>query len=134
MGPEKREMNPEFFDEEVSDTLFQIREQFVGLGAFTPESLNKEMRDSIVEKLERLAQMAEEIGDKVKNEIYTTLSVRAYALGTIGIVDKRERFESEAVHLSQQIELILLCMDGVVAKNKGKILKSITEERDRWND
>lgn len=130
MNPEAPELNPDILNEHVSDTLFQIRSELVRL-VFTPEVLTPEIVDSIEQRLDRLRDMAEKTGDKVKEEILSKLGIRFYSLHTVGIVDDRRKFESEAFHAFDILNTTLLCWDGMVAKNKGKIMTLIKEERER---
>lgn len=130
MSTEQREINPDILTEEMSDVLFWIREQLAGL-VFTPEVLTSKITDVIEEKLERAKQTAVQMGDKVKEEILATLGIHFYSLHTIGIVDDRRKFESEAAHAFDLVDMALLCMDGMVAKNKGKIMATLAEERQR---
>ena len=117
---EAREANPDILNEQVSDTLFQIRSELSGVGFFSPETLTSEITDSIVEKLENLAKMAGEVGDRAKKEVLKSLSLRFYGLRTVGIVDNLEKFQSAAAHASDLLNNTLLCWDGMVKKIKVK--------------
>lgn len=132
MSPEKREgMNPEILNEHISDTLLDIHTQLRSIRS-TPEVLNDVVVDSIVSKLEALENSAINAGDEAKKIMFSTLGTQFYSLRTIGIVDDRKKFESEAAHAFELLEMALLGMDGTVQKNKGKIVAAIQEEKERY--
>jgi hypothetical protein len=52
-------------------------------------------------------------------------------LHTVGIIDDRERFQREARHAFDLLEMALLCMDSTVKKNQGRIMAIKQQEREQ---
>jgi len=130
MGPEEREINPDMLNEQMSDTLLKIREQ-LGAMYLSRNVLTEDIAEDISRQIGKLEEIADRIGDKIKKEVLFTLRVKIDSLHTIGIVDEPRTFERQAGNFIDLLEMVLLCTDGTVQRNKGKILNLIEGERAR---
>lgn len=120
---------PENFEAELSDTLLDIYESLNHIQRLSVETITPEKVDEIMRQLDSLGQEAEKQGNQATQEMLSKLCVHFYLLNTVGVIDDRDKFENQAVHAIQLLEMILLSIDGSVAKNKGRILTSFEQNK-----
>ncbi len=122
----------EAFLEKISDELMRIHTGLSEYNVFTRELLNHDQVDVICNKLDQLSKEAKDIGEDAKVALLSNLSMHFYVLHTVGVVENPEKFSNEAARAFTLLETILLTLDGFVAKNRGKILKIISEREGRY--
>lgn len=119
----------ETFMNEMSDALLSIHADIEISGTLTKHSLPSEKIEAICDKLDALAERARGIMETAKAEMLVTISTIFYLLDT-GMMETPEKFNQEAAHAFQLVEVALLAMDGSVNKNQGEILKRLQRRRE----
>jgi len=127
MTKEYSENNGEALTNQIISKLSSIYRELFDIPYFAIETLTTDKIDGIKDKLEELRIAAESAGDKSKENLLNTLSLRCYRLQTAGVIDNPEKFSTEASSLFSIIEAILLMQDS-----RGEILQMIKRREERF--
>jgi len=113
------------FLEEMDDELTIIYRELSTKRLLTSESLPSAQIDRIIQILDALSDKAKSLGFESKAQMLRRLYLRFYLLNTQGVSDNPDRFPDEAANAFEQLETALLALDGMVEKNRGRILQLI---------